>query len=373
MRRLVQTLRSWAEDLDHALITGESGVGKSLVARVLHMASSTSRSPLLICRASDVGGVAHPWATAVHHGGTVVLDGLEHWPIPAQETVVQQLLTRPASAPGVRVLGTSRASRSRLMLEARLHPKLAQQWSSRVLHIPPLRTRPDDLPPLVRVMVQRLGRASVCLTPEAWRALSAHGWPDNVRELRDVIDRTLTRTAQERLEAGHLALDPLAPPALEAIADQPFDAMRTKVDTWYLRRLLHQTDGNISEAARRAGCSRKVLRDRLRRHGLYSAPAGPKSSPPTPEPSARDHVSVAREPGLLGRATAAREPGFTGYGSAARAALRGAAFVAVARELVQRAADERRPTQEGEPAHDPRLAWPRGWGRPSARRRRSAA
>lgn len=276
VHRILRQLRSWSRSAADGLITGEPGVGKTLATRVLHMASSAALSPLVVLGAVEADGLAHGWATLQERGGTLVLEGLERWSLDEQAAVVEQLGAQPDSR--VRVLGVSRFSLARLQIEARLHPTLVRRWSTRAVHLPPLRTRPDDLAPLVEVMLRRAGRASVRLSPGAWRALATHGWPDNVRELRQVIDATLAASADEYLDAEHLELDPLAPPALEAVADRTFDAMRREVDAWYLRRLLQQTDGNLSEAARRAGCSRKVLRDRLRRHGLYCAPRRSRSA-----------------------------------------------------------------------------------------------
>lgn len=241
----------------------------------------------------------------------MILEGLERWSLDDQAAVVQRVESRGRAAREVRVLGTSRLSGSRLQLEARLHPALARRWGTRIVHLTPLRIRPDDLAPLVQVMIRRAGRESVRLDADAWRALSAHGWPDNVRELRQVVDATLARSADEHLGVRHLALDPLAPPALEAVADQTFDTMRREVDAWYLRRLLHQTSGNLSEAARRAGCSRKVLRDRLRRYGLYrppqrARPVGPSAAPLEPRPLSERLVALeALDPS---GATDVREP-----------------------------------------------------------------
>jgi DNA-binding NtrC family response regulator len=260
-------VRSWSQSPLGVLFTGEAGVGKSLVARLLHVVSSSSHSPFVICTAVEPKGPANQWATLDQEGATVVLDGLEHWSLEAQAALVERLESR-TGAP-VRVIGISRLTESRLRLESRVHPLLAPYWASRVIEIPPLRARPDDLAPLVEGMLRRAGRGSVELDASTWRSLATHGWSDNVRELRRTIDAALTQAVGDRIEPRHLPLDRLVPPSLEALATQPFEAMRREVDSWYLRRLLHETSDNISEAARRSGCSRKVLRERLRRHGLY--------------------------------------------------------------------------------------------------------
>lgn len=266
----VARLRSWSQSPSGVLLTGEAGVGKSLLGRLLHLASALSEhAPFIRCVSTQPLNPAHPWATLDEHGGTVVLDALEHWSLESQAMMVHRLEALRSGS--VRVVATSRLTESRLRLESRLLPALAQHWDTRVEEIPPLRARPDDLAPLVEGMLRRAKREAVELEASAWRALSIHGWPDNVRELRRVIDAALSQ-AGERLEPRHLPLDRLSPPALEALADVPFKAMRREVDAWYLRRLLHETSDNLSEAARRSGSSRKVLRERLRRYGLYAKP-----------------------------------------------------------------------------------------------------
>lgn len=272
-------------------MVGESGVGKSLVARLVHLGSAAANSTPQVHPAVDPSGVAHWWATLEGAAETWVIDDLERWPLDRQAAMVEALTKAKEQAPRLVVL--SRVPASRLLDEGRLLPALAQRWGAREAVLPPLRARPDDLAPIVGAMLRQAGRPGLRLEPDAWRALARHGWPDNVRELRKVIDDALARVHGPHLGAAMLRLDPLAPPSLEDLGDRSFRALRQQVEGWYLRRLLHQTNGNISEAARRAGCSRKVLRDRLRRNGLYppvAAPAVEVGAPP-----------CAREPAVLHR------------------------------------------------------------------------
>lgn len=298
--RALARLRSWSKSPLGVLLTGEAGVGKSLAARLLHLARAASSSSFVMRTAAEPQVPASLLATLDQDGATLVLDGLEHWSLESQAALVHRLASR-AGAP-VRVVGLSRLTVSRLRQEGRLHPVLARQWANRVIDIPPLRARPDDLVPLVEGMLRRARRDSLALDATTWRALATHGWSDNVRELRRTIDAALARAVGEPLEPRHLVLDPLVPPSLEALADQPFMAMRREVDAWYLRRLLHETNDNLSEAARRSGCSRKVLRERLRRHGLYRTGAANGTVPAVApslarEPQPRAFVAVVSEPG----------------------------------------------------------------------------
>ena len=286
--RTRECLRDWSQRPLDVCVVGEPGVGKSLVARLVHLGSGAADSSLQVYPAVDPAGVAHPWGTLGRGAGTWVLDALERWPVARQAAVLEALTRAGTEAPRLVVL--SRVAAARLLDEGRLLPSLAARWGIREAVLPPLRARPDDLAPIVHAMLRRAGRLDLRLEPEAWQALAHHGWSDNVRELREVIDAALARARGPRLSAAMLSLDPLVPPSLEALGDGTFRALRREVDAWYLRRLLHHTGGNISEAARRAGCSRKVLRERLRRHGLY-----PPVSAPVVEV---DATACAREPVL---------------------------------------------------------------------------
>ncbi len=228
----------------------------------------------------------------------MVVDLVERWSVDQQAEVFSRLSPRP-EAP-FRIIATSRMSQARLRDEARLHEGLAQWWDNRSVDLPPLRARPEDLAPIVDAMIHRLLRRAIRIEPATWQALHAHGWPDNIRGLRRVLDDALPRLVEDRLRPEHLVLNPLEPPSLQHLADRSFAEMRNTVEAWYLRRLLEQTHGNISEAARRAECSRKVLRDRLRRHGLYRSMPGPIEGPlETTASYARETAAVEGWPGVI--------------------------------------------------------------------------
>lgn len=296
--RTLALLRGWARSRSDVLVEGEPGVGKSLVARLIHLASIHPHAAVVVCPAVDSPGMAHPWATLASPQDTVVLDGLDRWPLPRQAELLEHLL-RPW---GSRLIALSRVPASRLVQEGRLLPALAGRFGPRHARLSPLRARPDDIAPIVAAMLRRAGRPDVQLEPAAWRALAEHGWPDNVRELRQVIDGALGRVRGDRLGASALVLPPLAPPSLEALADGSFAGLRQAVEGWYLRRMLHHAEGNLSEVARRTDTSRKVLRERLRRHGLYP-PAAVLHLPDdtTAEDGWRQRYAIQPDPRAQGR------------------------------------------------------------------------
>ncbi len=300
-QRATAQLRVLAPRSQDIVLCGEPGVGKSLVARVVHLASPRRDGPWAVFERDALHSSADPWSAFERRPGTIVLEEPGVWSARRQADAWEALQTMsPAGVvePPARVIVTSRLSPAQLVDEGRLLPELAQRWAPAVVTLPPLRERLDDLVPLVEDMLMRAGKSALSVDAETWSALTAYRWPDNVRELREVIDHALARVGGIRLEPHHLELDPLVPPSLLALADRPFEEVRRELDTWYLRRMLHQTEGNISEAARRSGCSRKVFRDRLRRRGLYPVLEQLRAGSRAKEPRAWSppELLVCREP-----------------------------------------------------------------------------
>lgn len=266
LRRRLARLQLWAAKAPAIAVCGEAGVGKSMLGALIHAHRSSRRANTIVLGPAQ--GMAHRWDMLDFGPNAVLLDDLPRCSIARQQEAVK---CRRALGRSALLVVLSRAPLPRLQREGRLAEPLATLIDDRVLTIEPLRHRLDDLPPLVRSLLDLHGQGELEVEPSVWRRLAEHGWSDNVRELRDAIAQTLTYRMGESgpLTASQLCLDPRSPPSLETLAERPFNTMRERVDHWYLRRLLQHTDGNLSEAARRAGCSRKVLRDRLRRLGLY--------------------------------------------------------------------------------------------------------
>jgi DNA-binding NtrC family response regulator len=147
--------------------------------------------------------------------------------------------------------------------------------------LPPLRTRREDIPLLVRELLRRRGLADVAPSGAGLDRLLAHGWPGNVRELRNVIDRALALApgAQQfgdlpiRIDAG-----PLAGEGLAVRTDLPYAeakaVMLHELERRYIADLLAREHGNLSAASRASGIDRKHLRTLARKHGLVADARG---------------------------------------------------------------------------------------------------
>ena len=151
------------------------------------------------------------------------------------------------------------------------------------IRLPPLRERPEDIEPLVRLFLDRfaadLGRATRRLTPEALALLRAHRWPGNVRELENLAERLLVLGGEEAIGAAELnGLLPNAPVRDDrADADVPAAPVIDDVSLWeqehaLLVHALERTHGNQTRAAALLKISREQLRTRMRRYGLLPKP-----------------------------------------------------------------------------------------------------
>jgi DNA-binding NtrC family response regulator len=143
--------------------------------------------------------------------------------------------------------------------------------------LPPLRSRREDIPLLVRDLLRRRGLADVQPTGAGLDRLLAHGWPGNVRELRNVIDRALALApGAQRFTDLAIRVDatPLAGEGINVRSDLPYAdakaAVLHELERRYLADVLAREDGNLSAASRASGIDRKHLRTLARKHGLVA-------------------------------------------------------------------------------------------------------
>jgi DNA-binding NtrC family response regulator len=302
MREVFAVLERVAAADVTVLVEGETGTGKELVARALHDASNRRRGPFVAvdCGALPEGmleselfghvrgaftGAAQPRAGMVVRadGGTLFLDELGRMSPTVQARllrVLEERVVRPLGgdterAIDVRVIAASRDDLDAEVAAGRFRADLLYRLAVVRVVLPPLRTRREDLPVLVRELLRRRGLADEAPSGPGLDRMFAHGWPGNVRELRNVIDRAIALApgAQRfadlpiRVDAAAIAGD-----ALAVRTDLPFAEAKALVlhelERRYLADVLAREGGNLSAASRSARIDRKHLRALARKHGL---------------------------------------------------------------------------------------------------------
>ena len=294
------------------LITGESGTGKDLVARAIHVGSprsaamflpynctTTSReladSQLFGHRRGSFTGAVTDQQGLIRSaaGGTLFLDEIGDLPLDIQPKLLRFLEqaeimpvgeTRP-QAVDVRVLAATNADLEQRVSEGKFREDLYYRLSVIRIHVPPLRERREEVPHLstffLRDACERLGKPDVHLSSATLDLFARYWWPGNVRQLRNEIQRAVAMSAPGgTIEPEHLSADLMAPqrptgkldaqtqvPAADLDPGNLAAAVET-VERQMIARTLDRTRGNISESARVLGLTRRGLYLKMRRLGL---------------------------------------------------------------------------------------------------------
>jgi two-component system response regulator AtoC len=303
IRELLHTVELVAPAPSTVQITGESGTGKELVARALHTASPRADQPFVAvnCAAlpgelieSELFGYDKGAFTGAHQTrpgkfeeageGTLFLDEVGEMPLAMQVKLLRALQEREFTR-----LGSHRAIplKARLVtatnrdLQAdaeagRFREDLYYRLNVIPLHLPPLRERVEDIPVLARhflgQVAAQLGRPTPTLSPEALSALQAYPWPGNIRELENLIERTVVMGRSERIGAEDLPGELRQGESAAARADFGTHHLPT-IERQVVVDAMEKTDWNQSQAAVLLGISRKQLRTKMKNLGLLGGDA----------------------------------------------------------------------------------------------------
>ncbi len=296
MRRIERLIHRIGKVDSTVLITGESGVGKEVVATLIHRNGPRSDGPLVRvnCAAipanlveSELFGHEKGAFTGADrqrigrfeqaNGGTLFLDEIAEIPPETQVKLLRVIQERSLERLGsgtpievdVRIVAATQANLEKAIEENTFRSDLFWRLNVVRIHIPPLRERPDDILYLARLFTQQqarqVGKEIAGLSPEVEDYLLMQGYPGNVRELRNVIERALVLCDGTRIE-----MHDLLPFELELSDDKPQslkDVVRD-AEIQAIRSALARYDGAIMEAAQSLGISRKNLWEKMKRYGL---------------------------------------------------------------------------------------------------------
>ena len=293
-------------DTTSVLITGETGVGKEVVARAIHAGSPRASEPFVpvncgaipstLWESAFFGHVrgAFTGATEYHKGhlesadsGTLFLDEIGDMPIEHQVKLLRVLedgVVMPVGATQSKKVDIRVVAATNVGLSARTDAKLFRsdlyhRLTGMIIPIPPLRDRREDIPPITEYYLSAFATEmrvpTPSLTPETMAALETHNFPGNVRELMNIIENALIVSEGAAIQPKHLRFrspdaDVLTPPVTGIDEANPLppavEAMLAEQEQ--IRRALAENRGNIARTARQLGLSRQALYRRLEKYGI---------------------------------------------------------------------------------------------------------
>ncbi|MCK9366279.1 MAG: sigma-54 dependent transcriptional regulator [Metallibacterium scheffleri] len=308
------TIAKLARNQAPVYISGESGVGKELVARLIHDQGPRGGGAFVPVNCGAIPGelmeseffghkkgsftganVDKEGLFQAAHGGTLFLDEVADLPMHMQVKllrVIQEKAVRPIGAHAeipvdVRILSATHKDLARLVERGQFRQDLFYRINVIELRVPPLRERREDVPRLTARILERLAAdngmdAPPRLQPEALRALLDYAFPGNVRELENILERAVALCDNGSIERSDLMLMPAGTPAnggagsaaidpATAAADpgpQSLDDMITGLEREKIMQTLQKTRYNKTAAARELGITFRALRYKLKKLGI---------------------------------------------------------------------------------------------------------
>jgi two-component system nitrogen regulation response regulator NtrX len=298
------TLKRVAPTGSRVMISGPPGVGKEIAARMIHQWSPRARAPFIVLSAammspdrieeelfgSDSDGVIRSGLLEHAHGGTLFLDEIADMPLTTQAKILRVLTDQSYTRVGgqrpvkvdVRVLSATSRNLQDEIAAGRFREDLYYRLNVVPVKLPPLRERREDIPELVSHFLARIAAerrmSAPTISEEAMAALQAHDWPGNVRQLRNIIERTLILAPGDR--AARIEVDLLPPEVLDnqstmsgansgmAIMGSPLREAREAFEREYLKIQIRRFSGNISRTASFIGMERSALHRKLKALGI---------------------------------------------------------------------------------------------------------
>ncbi len=313
VRNLIHRLSS--VPISTLIISGETGTGKGLTARILHHSGPRAEGPLveINCAAlprdlleSELFGHeagAFTGAKGRHrgyleqaNGGTLFLDEIGEMELDLQAKLLTAIEDRQVRRLGgektfdvdVSIIAASNRQLERQVRERRFRSDLYHRLSVFQVSLPPLRDRLEDLRQLVPVFMNEFNaRANTRLrrcSEQVYRLLAGYRWPGNIRELRNVIERAVLLSEGEELEERWLQLDQssLGIGGAEVDGDRviiPLDGSMDleSMDRYIIQTALARSRFNVMATARALGTTRETLRYRIKKYGLSTQPEASQS------------------------------------------------------------------------------------------------
>jgi DNA-binding NtrC family response regulator len=316
MKRVFELVEGVAYSSSTVLIQGESGTGKELVARAIHHRSPRRSRPFVAVNCSALtdtlleselfghekgsftgASSAKRGLFEVADGGSIFLDEIGEVPAPTQVKLLRVLQEGEMKRVGsneirrvdVRVIAATNADLDKARREGAFREDLYYRLNVITIDLPPLRDRSGDIPLLalhfLRKYTSRANKQIDSIQPEAMELLERYGWPGNVRELENVVERAVVlgrgdEVAESDLPDGLRGPGPARRDSATALTDLPYRKAKeiavSEFERRYVQEVLSQSEGNVSQASRRAGMDRSNFRRVMKKYDIDPTAYGRK-------------------------------------------------------------------------------------------------
>jgi len=303
MQEIDELINAMAPSDANALIVGESGVGKEIIANAIHARSRRAGKPMvkLNCAAfpqtmieGELFGYVKgaftgamqdfPGMIAAADSGTLFLDEISDMPAELQTRflrVLQEREYRPLGSTQTmkadfRAVASTNRPIAQALAENRLRSDLYYRLNTFQIEVPPLRKRRQDIPPLiaafVRQFAQQLGKPEPDISPEAFQKLLDYSWPGNVRELQNAIEYAVVLARQGVISVKELPTEMQLPAALQQAERAALSRTGVKslddVERTAIIQALAECHGNKKKAAELLGIQRPTLYNKMKRYAI---------------------------------------------------------------------------------------------------------
>jgi len=302
IRSVVELIRKVADTSSTVLVSGESGSGKELVARAVHLHGEHAKDPFVVvhCGAipetlleSELFGHQRGAFTGAYttkeglfqsaRAGTVFLDEIAEVTPATQVKLLRVLesgLARPVGAVkdievAARVIAATNRDLQQLVRQGTFREDLFYRLNVFPIRVPPLRERKEDIALLARLFLDRISEdrdaPPIEIDRQAMDFLLRYSWPGNIRELENVIERAAILSGGGPVTPQQLPPEvrtPAQQPASIGVFDMPFRDARNTFERSYVRRVLDRCNGNVARAARTAGMSRAYFYEIIKKYGV---------------------------------------------------------------------------------------------------------
>ena len=301
MQAALQAVEVVAPTPASVLVTGETGVGKEVIAHAVHALSDRAERVFLAinCGAIPEGLVesalfGHEKGAFTNayqaregfferaNGGTLFLDEVDCLPLPAQARLLRVLQEGEYERVGggqtyytdARIVAASNARLDRLVADGGFRQDLYYRLNVVPIHIPPLRERPDDISALVahflKQLAEKYGRPCKVLGERAWTATLSYSWPGNLRELENVLERAYLFAPDSVIEEIPVGVQDIGEPLMCTLKEAKKRAAM-EVEARMVEDALARAQGNVSAVARQMGITPRAVHMKLRAHGIDPA------------------------------------------------------------------------------------------------------